>query len=86
MKSGGYFDTPEEARAFLKSLGLLKKTRVLEGEERAKVETMLRLIGPGEESNNQRFWTEQWKVGNVTYQHTTGQNVDELAEIIEEDV
>ncbi len=83
MKPGGHFDTPEEARAFLKKLGLLKKTRVLEGNEREQVETMLRLLGPGEESNNQQFWTEAWKVGNVTYQHTTGSGMDELAEITE---
>lgn len=80
------FKTREEARAFLKRCGLLKTTRILEGEEREQVETMLRLLGPGEESNNQRFWTEQWVVGNITYQHTTGSGVDELAEIIEDDI
>lgn len=80
------FKTPEEARAFLKSMGLLKTTRILEGLEREQVETMLRLCGPGEESNNQRFWTEEWVVGNITYQRTMGEGVDELAEITEEDV
>ena len=78
--------TPEEARAFLKRLGLLKTTRVLEGLERKQVETMLRLIGPGEMSNNQRFWTEEWVVGDKTYQHTMGEGVDELAEITEDDI
>ena len=78
--------TPEEARAFLKSLGLLKTTRILEGAEREQVETMLRLLGPGEESNSQRFWTEQWVVGDKTYQHTTGEGIDELAEITEDDI
>ena len=78
--------TPEEARAFLKRLGLLKTTRVLEGPERKQVETMLRLIGPGEMSNNQRFWTEAWVVGDKTYQHTMGEGVDELAEITEDDI
>lgn len=80
------FTTREEARAFLKRCGLLKTTRILEGEERKQVETMLCLIGPGEDSNNQRFWTEQWVVGNITYQHTTGEGVDELAEITEDDI
>lgn len=80
------FKTPEEARAFLKGLGLLKTTRILEGEERERVETMLRLRGPGEDSNNQRFWTEEWVIGNITYQHTMGEGVDELAEITEDDV
>lgn len=80
------FKTREEARAFLKRCGLLKTTRILEGEERTQVETMLRLLGPGEDSNNQRFWTEEWVVGNKTYQHTVGEGVDELAEITEDDI
>ena len=78
--------TPEEARAFLKRLGLLKTKRILEGEERKQVETMLRLIGTGDESNNQRVWTEEWVVGDKTYHHTTGEGVDELAEITEDDI
>lgn len=77
--------TPEECRAFLKKLGLLKTTRILKGKERKKVETMLRLIPP-ESSNNQRFWTDEWVVGNITYQHTIGEGVDELAEITEDDI
>ena len=80
------FKTREEARAFLKRCGLLKTERILEGEERNQVETMLRLLGPGKDSNNQRFWTTEWVVGDKTYQHTTGEGIDELTEIIEEDV
>lgn len=73
------------ARQFLKSCGLLKTTRVLEGEERKQVETMLRLLPPPESSNSQRFWTDKWVVGDKTYQHTTGEGVDELCEITEDD-
>lgn len=80
------FKTKEEARAFLKRCGLLRTTRVLEGAERERVETMLRLLGSGEESNNQRFWTEEWVVGDKTYQHTVGEGVDELVEITEDDI
>ena len=79
------FKTHQEARAFLKKLGLLKTTRILVGEEREKVETMLRLI-PCESSNNQRLWTDEWVVGDITYQHITGEGVDELAEITEDDI
>lgn len=85
MKSGGHFDTPQEARAFLKSLGLLKKRRILQGEELEQVLTMLRLIGPGEESNNQHIWTESWRVGNITYNHHFGSGVDELEEVTEDE-
>lgn len=72
--------TLEQARAMLKQLGFLKLRRVLEGEEREKVFTMLRLI-PSERSNNQHLWCESWQVGNITYDHITGDGVDELVEI-----
>jgi hypothetical protein len=79
------FDTPEQARAFLKRAGLLNTRRVIEGEEREKTLTMLRLI-KSEVSNNQRFWTESWTVGNISYALTTGEGIDELTEIIEDDI
>ena len=37
-------------------------------------------------TNNQRFWTTEWVVGDKTYQHTIGEGVDELAEITEDDI
>lgn len=77
--------TPEAARAFLKRCGLLKKTRVLEGEEREKMFTMLRLM-PSESSNNQHLWCETWVVKDITYKHITGDGVDELVETIEDDI
>lgn len=77
--------TKEEARAWLKELGLLKTRRVLEGDEREKTFTMLRLI-PSEKSNNQHLWCESWTVGNIQYDHLTGDGVDELVEITEDDI
>ena len=77
--------TPEEARAFLKRCGLLKKTRVLLGEEREKMFTMLRLM-PSESSNNQHLWIRTWTVGGIGYEHATGNGVDELIEIIDDDI
>lgn len=76
---------PEKLVAFLKSLGLLKKRRILQGEEREQVLTMLRLKGPGEESNNQHLWTESWRIGNVEYNHHTGSGVNELEEVIDDE-
>lgn len=75
--------TKEQARQFLRSLGLLKQRRVLEGTEREQVLTMLRLT-PSESSNNQRFWTETWRVGNIIYHLTTGEDIDELVEVIDD--
>ena len=74
-----------EVRAWLKELGYLKRMRILEGEERERVLTMLRLI-PSLSSNNQRYWTETWSVGGIGYEHTTGEGVDELVEIIDDDI
>lgn len=76
--------TPEQARAFLKRLGYLKKMRVLEGEEREKTLTMLRLK-ESTHSNNQHLWTESWQIGHIEYQHVVGDGVDDLIEIIEDD-
>lgn len=80
------FKTREEARAFLKRCGLLNTCRVLEGEEREKTLTMLRLM-QSKVSNNQHLWCETWKINNVTYELYSGyKDVNELVEITEEDV
>jgi ribosomal protein L30/L7E len=76
--------TKEEARAFLKSVGLLKTYRAIKGEERKQVETMLALV-PYEDSNNQRFWCRTWKVGNTTYNHYSGSGMDDLEEVTEDE-
>ena len=72
---------PEKLRAFMKSIGAYKKRRILEGEEREQVLTMLRLLGPGESSNNQHVWTESWQVGNIEYNIHTGEEFEELEEV-----
>lgn len=79
------FKTREEARAFLKRAGLLNTKRVIEGEEREKTLTMLRLMD-SEVSNNQHLWFETWKIGNLTYELISGSGVDELIEITEDDI
>jgi len=76
---------PETARRFLKGLGLLKKRRVIKGKEREQVLTMLRLLGPGEQSNNQHVWTESWRVGNIEYNIHSGDEFEELEEVIDDE-
>lgn len=76
---------PEASKRFLKGLGLLKKRRIIEGEEREQVLTMLRLIGPGEQSNNQHIWTESWRVGNIEYNIHSGEKFEELEEVIDDE-
>ena len=79
------FKTREQARAFLKRAGLLNTRRVIEGDEREKTLTMLRLM-ESEVSNNQHLWCETWKMGNLTYELVSGSGVDELIEITEHDI
>ena len=71
--------TKDQARALLRRAGLLNKMRVIQGAEREKTLTMLRLV-PSESSNNQHLWTETWRVGDVTYDLVCGTGVDELIE------
>ena len=73
--------TKEEATKWLAELGLLDKHRTITGKEREQVMTMLRLLGPGEQSNNQHIWTESWTVGNITYNYHVGTEIDDLVEI-----
>lgn len=69
-----------KALAFLQRLGLLRHIRTIIGDEREQLMTMLRLV-PSEVGNNQHLWTETWQIGNITYEHITGDGVDELLEI-----
>jgi len=74
---------PERLLEFMKSIGAFKKRRILEGKELEQVLTMLRLMGPGEESNNQHVWTESWRIGNIEYNHHVGDGFEELEEVID---
>lgn len=58
--------TPEEARDFLREI-MGPDTRLLEGEEKEYMLTVLRLIEPIDASNNQRTWTEVYKHAGKTY-------------------
>lgn len=77
--------TAEQSRALLKHLGVFKKRRTIVGPERERVMTMLRLMGPGEQSNNQHVWTESWRVGNVEYNYHVGEEIDDLEEVIDDE-
>ena len=78
--------TKKQAHDLLASIGALDKRRTITGEEREKVLTMLRLKGPGEQSNNQHVWTESWTMGNITYNYHVGAEFDDLEEVIPYDI
>lgn len=76
---------PVKLLEFMKSIGAFKKRRVIEGEEREQVLTMLRLLGPGTSSDNQHVWTESWRVGNVEYNIHSNDKFEELEEVIDDE-
>ena len=86
MKQNPYNLTDEQIQNVLISIGAFDKRRVLKGEELEQTLTMLRLLGPGEDSNNQHVWTTSWTVGNITYNHHVGDRFEELEEVIPYDI
>lgn len=63
--------TKAEAIEFLKRLGM-KDRRVIEGTEREHLLTLLALIEPTSESNNQRTFTETYHHAGKEYELTWG--------------
>lgn len=76
---------PEKAKAFLRSvMGL--PSRALEGAEYDRVWTMLQLIEPYKQSNNQRTWTDQYLIGSTRYDVTYGiSDNPEIEEVYDSD-
>lgn len=65
------FKNKEEAIEFLKSIGM-KNRRVLEGDEREHILTLLALLDPVDVSNNQRTFTETYHHAGKEYELTWG--------------
>jgi hypothetical protein len=73
--------TPEEARAFLrKVMGPPRKT--LEGKEREQVLLLLAMMDPYSSSNNQRSWTDCYRIGQTEYQVTTFPGEDVIVDLM----
>jgi hypothetical protein len=73
--------TPEEAQAFLrKVMGPPRKT--LEGKEREQVLLLLAMMDPYSSSNNQRSWTDCYRIGQTEYQVTTFPGEDVIVDLM----
>ena len=77
--------TQEEARAFIRKI-MGPERRKIQGEEREHLMTVFALIDPVSDSNNQRFWTDVYHHAGKVYHHTTGEDLDELEEILPDDI
>ena len=64
------FKTKEEAQAFIRSIMGPPHTE-LSGKEYDEVNLMLALLEPYKQTNNQRCWTDYYKIGNIEYHVTT---------------
>lgn len=71
--------TPEQAREWLRGI-MGPPRRTLTGQEREHVMTMLALIEPFEESNNQNSWTSCYRIGDTEYQVTTFFDSEEIVD------
>lgn len=78
------FDSPEEARAWLRKI-LGPATREITGEEREAVWTMLMLAKEVESTNNQRTITDRYFIAGREFHHTYGEGLDILEEVLPDD-
>ena len=73
----------EEACDFIrKVMGPPKRT--LEGKERENIWLLIQMSTPINESNNQRFWHEEYVLGGKRYDVTYGLEDDPIIEVYEE--
>ena len=73
----------EEARDFIrKVMGPPKRT--LEGKERENIWLLIQMSTPINESNNQRFWHEEYMLSGKRYDVTYGLEDDPIIEVYEE--
>lgn len=73
----------EEARNFIrKVMGPPKRT--LEGKERENIWLLMQMSTPINESNNQRFWYEEYLLGGKRYDVTYGLEDEPIIEVYEE--
>jgi hypothetical protein len=74
----------EEAQAFIRKI-MGPPKRQLEGKERENVWMLILMSEPVRESNNQRFWYEEYLIGNKRYDVTYGVEDDPIVEVYEDD-
>jgi hypothetical protein len=76
---------PVRLRAFMRSV-MGPPQRTLEGQEREHVLTLLHMIAPFEQSNNQRTWTDSYRIGKTVYHVTHFPDSDQpiVDEVLEE--
>jgi len=78
------FKTKEEAEAFIRKI-MGPPKRQLVGKEREQIWLLIQMSTPVRESNNQRFWYEEYSIGGRRYDVTYGLEDEPVVEIYEND-
>lgn len=76
--------TPEEAKAFIRKV-MGPPKRLLEGKEREQIWLLIQMSTPVSESNNQRFWHEEYLIGGKRYDVTYGVEDNPIVEVYEDE-
>lgn len=70
---------PVRLKAFMRKV-MGPPRRTLDGDERLHVLTLLALIKPFDQSNNQHSWTNCYMIGNTEYQVTSFPGGEEIVD------
>jgi hypothetical protein len=76
--------TPEQAQAFIRKV-MGPEKRILEGKERENIWLLIQMSTPINESNNQRFWYEEYLIGGKRYNVTYGVEDTPIVEVYEDE-
>ena len=76
--------TPEQAKEFIRRV-MGPPKRQLEGKERDNAWLLIQMSTPVRESNNQRFWHEEYLIAGKRYDVTYGVEDKPIVEVYEED-
>lgn len=77
-------EDPDYAKQLIRSI-MGPPRREIVGEEYDKIWTMLQLIEPAKQSNNQRTWTDEFRIGAKRYDVTYGFSDKPEIEEVDED-
>ena len=76
--------TPEQAKELVRKI-MGPPKRQLEGKERENAWLLILMSTPVSESNNQRFWYEEYLIGGKRYNVTYGLEELPIVEVYEDD-
>ena len=76
--------TPEQAQAFIRKV-MGSPKRILKGKERENVWLLIQMSTPVSESNNQRFWNEEYLIRGKRYDVTYGVEDTPIVEVYEDE-